>query len=239
MIIAIGVMFVTGLLLVAAFTVANGDVHNSRRDAVREAGLLRRAGRRAAVRVRLQADPNFWQNCKNVESQVPAEKEESYIVKPVPATGQAACSDIEPLHVDDRVQRDLREHVPDPLDGLRRRQGQGRLRVADRRSRRSRSTASSTTSTSPTTNRPIRRCTRNPAAPGHAKAAKAATTANSPKNAKKSTTRSGRKKASAASRSTSAKAISSKGRSIPTMPPRSSAPPRSGAKATCRSTSSK
>ena len=97
MIIAIGVMFVTGLLLVAAFTVANGDVHNSRRDATEKMAYYAALAGVQQYEYLLQANPNVWQSCKTVESQVPAEKEESYVVKPVPATGQAACNEASPF----------------------------------------------------------------------------------------------------------------------------------------------
>ena len=84
MIIAIGVMFVTGLLLVAAFTVANGDVHNSPRSTLPEAGLLRRARGRPAVRVPAAGQPELLADLQNApESKGPEEKEESYVVEPL------------------------------------------------------------------------------------------------------------------------------------------------------------
>jgi disulfide bond formation protein DsbB len=97
MIIAIGVMFVTGLLLVAAFTVANGDVHNSKRDATEKMAYYAALAGVQQYEYQLQANPNVWQTCKKIESNVPAESQESYVVSPVPATGQSACSESNPF----------------------------------------------------------------------------------------------------------------------------------------------
>ncbi|HXB16607.1 MAG TPA: hypothetical protein VNV44_12795 [Solirubrobacteraceae bacterium] len=92
MIIAIGVMFVTALVLVAAFTVANGDVHNSRRSTLEKQAYYAALAGIQEYEVLLQQEPNYWQNCKTVEKEVPEGASQSYIVKPVPATGQSACS---------------------------------------------------------------------------------------------------------------------------------------------------
>jgi Tfp pilus assembly protein PilX len=92
MIIAIGVMFVTALILVAAFTVANGDVHNSRRSTLEKQAYYAAIAGIQEYEVLLQSEPNYWQNCKNVEKEVPEGASQSYVVKPVPATGQSACS---------------------------------------------------------------------------------------------------------------------------------------------------
>ena len=59
MIIAIGVMFVTSLLLVAAFTAANGDIHHLHTDVDAEAGVLRGARRRAGIRVQARGQPEL------------------------------------------------------------------------------------------------------------------------------------------------------------------------------------
>jgi disulfide bond formation protein DsbB len=97
MIIAIGVMFVTGLLLVAAFTVANGDVHNSRHDATEKMAYYASLAGIQQYEYELQANPNVWQTCKKLESTVPGETQSSYVVTPVPATGQTACSESSPF----------------------------------------------------------------------------------------------------------------------------------------------
>jgi Tfp pilus assembly protein PilX len=92
MIIAIGVMFVTGLLLVAAFTVANGDVHTSQRATLEKQAYYAALAGVQQYESQLQSEPNYWQTCKNVENTVPEQASETYVVKPVPATGQSSCN---------------------------------------------------------------------------------------------------------------------------------------------------
>ena len=92
MIIAIGVMLVTSLLLVAAFTVANGDVHASARSTLEKQAYYAALAGVQQYESQLQSEPNYWQSCKNTENTVPEQASETYVVKPVPATGQSACS---------------------------------------------------------------------------------------------------------------------------------------------------
>ncbi len=105
MIIALGVMFVTGLILVAAFTVANGDVHSSHRSTLEKQAYYAALAGIQQYEATLQSEPNYWQTCKTLKSRVPEgktaaeeklleeeERGERYVVKPVPATGQSACS---------------------------------------------------------------------------------------------------------------------------------------------------
>jgi hypothetical protein len=91
MIIAIGVMFVTSLLIVAAFTVANGDVHLSAIDSQQKQAYYAALAGVQQYEYLLQANPNYWQGCKGPESTVPEEKEETYVVTPLPANGTAGC----------------------------------------------------------------------------------------------------------------------------------------------------
>jgi type II secretory pathway pseudopilin PulG len=97
MIIAIGVMLVTSLLLVAAFTVANGDVHNTRRETAEKQAYYAALAGIQQYEHELQVNPNFWQTCAPLESEVPEEKQTHYVVKPLPATGQTACSTTSPF----------------------------------------------------------------------------------------------------------------------------------------------
>jgi Tfp pilus assembly protein PilX len=92
MIIAVGVMFVTGLLLVAAFTVANGDVHTSQRSTLEKQAYYAALAGVQQYESLLQSEPNYWQNCKTVENKVPEAAAETYVVKPVPATSQSSCN---------------------------------------------------------------------------------------------------------------------------------------------------
>ena len=71
MIIAIGVMFVTGLLLVAAFTVANGDVHSSHRSTLEKQAYYAALAGVQQYESLLQGEPNYWQNCKSLENKSP------------------------------------------------------------------------------------------------------------------------------------------------------------------------
>lgn len=86
MIIAIGVMLVTSLLLVAAFTVANGDVHNSHTDTAQKQAYYAALAGIQQYEYLLQANPNYWQTCGAPESKVPEESEERYVVTPLLAS---------------------------------------------------------------------------------------------------------------------------------------------------------
>jgi len=101
MIIAIGVLMITSLLLIAAFTVANGEVTNS------HVSLLQKQAYYAALagvqeyEYLLQANPNYWQSCNAPESKVPEESEERYVVTPLLAStapkGTTVCSTENPF----------------------------------------------------------------------------------------------------------------------------------------------
>ena len=120
MIIAIMVMFVASLLLVAAFTAANGDVHQSHTDLDPEAGVLRGARGRPGIRVQTQANPNYWQTCPKPESDSARRKQP----RATKSTTLAASTDPEarqslqlrePVRDDHRVQRHARQHLPDQV----------------------------------------------------------------------------------------------------------------------------
>ena len=105
MIIALGVMFVTGLILVAAFTIANGDVRNSRRDINTKQAYYYAVAGIQQYENELQAKPNFWQNCKKVENSLKEYEEKvehvkepiNYLVSPIPANKSAACNTSSPF----------------------------------------------------------------------------------------------------------------------------------------------
>ena len=70
MILALGVMFVTSLLLVAAFTAANGDVHLARQDTTqKQAYYAALAGVQEYV-YDLQSNPDYWETCEAPKSTV-------------------------------------------------------------------------------------------------------------------------------------------------------------------------
>ena len=86
MIIAIGVMFVTSLLLVAAFTVANGEVQNSHISRLQKQAYYAALAGVQQYEYLLQANPNYWQTCGGPESKVPEEAGERYVVTPLVAS---------------------------------------------------------------------------------------------------------------------------------------------------------
>jgi hypothetical protein len=101
MIIAIGVMFVTSLILVAAFTVANGDVQNSHVNAAQKQAYYAALAGVQQYEYLLQANPDYWQTCGQPESKLPEEAEERYVVTPLVAStapvGTKACSTENPF----------------------------------------------------------------------------------------------------------------------------------------------
>jgi Tfp pilus assembly protein PilX len=107
MIIAIGVMFVTSLLLVAAFTIANGDVQNSYTSTAQKQAYYSALAGVQQYEYLLQANPDYWQTCSKVESNAEtkanplAESGGRYVVTPLPAStapkGTTACSTENPF----------------------------------------------------------------------------------------------------------------------------------------------
>jgi hypothetical protein len=101
MIIAIGVMFVTSLLLVAAFTATNNDIHLSRVDTTQKQAYYAALAGVQQYEYKLQADPNYWQTCEGPKNTVPEESGERYEVQILPAStspGGAACSVSDPFN---------------------------------------------------------------------------------------------------------------------------------------------
>ncbi len=86
MIIAIGVMFVTSLLLVAAFTVANGEVASTRVDATQKQAYFAALAGVQEYEYELQSNPDYWESCEGPKSELPEEKAQSYEVTVLPAS---------------------------------------------------------------------------------------------------------------------------------------------------------
>ncbi len=90
MIIAIGVMFVTSLMLVAAFTVANGEIQLAHDDTTQKQAYYAALAGIQQYEYQLQSNPDYWETCKGLESTVPAkeksEEVERYVVSPVTAS---------------------------------------------------------------------------------------------------------------------------------------------------------
>lgn len=97
MIITLGVLFVTGLLLLAAFTAANGDIHLSHEDTNRkQAYYAARAGVQE-YEYKLQVNPNYWQTCEAPKGTISSETTESYEVTLLPANKASACNALKPF----------------------------------------------------------------------------------------------------------------------------------------------
>jgi Tfp pilus assembly protein PilX len=102
MIIAIGVMFVTSLMLVAAFTIANGEVITTRTDSTQKQSYYAALAGVQEYEQRLQANPNYWSTCQAPKSTVPEESSERYEITLLPAstapTGTTTCSTSNPFN---------------------------------------------------------------------------------------------------------------------------------------------
>lgn len=100
MIIALGVMMVTALLMVAAFTAANGDIHLSHEDLTQKQAYFAALAGIQEYEYKLQSNPNYWQTCEGPKNTVPNESSESYEVKLLVAStskGATACSTTNPF----------------------------------------------------------------------------------------------------------------------------------------------
>ncbi len=101
MIIAIGVMFVTGLLLVAAFTVANGEVTETRLNTYQKQAYYAALADIQQYEAKLQGEPNYWQTCEGPAAKLPEEENQSYAVTVMVAgsapAGTEKCSTSNPF----------------------------------------------------------------------------------------------------------------------------------------------
>jgi hypothetical protein len=97
MIIAIGVMLIAGLLVVAAFTAANGDIHLSHDDTIQKQAQYAALAGVQEYQYKLEREPNFWQTCETPSSVVPEAKFEHYEIKLLGANGNKTCSPSKPF----------------------------------------------------------------------------------------------------------------------------------------------
>jgi hypothetical protein len=103
MIIAIGVMFVSSLLLVAVFTAVEGDVHLSHESTIEKQAYYAALAGIQEYQFQLEKEPDYWQKCETPANTVPIPAEatqgktERYEVNPLPANKQAACSSAKPF----------------------------------------------------------------------------------------------------------------------------------------------
>ena len=94
MIVAIMIMFVTSLLLVAAFTAANGDTQNSHRDLTNKQAYYAALAGVQEYEYQLEASPNYWQSCPAPKGNVTGEENESYEVTTLPASSYKGAPDV-------------------------------------------------------------------------------------------------------------------------------------------------
>ena len=81
MIVVLGVLFVGGLLAVAAFTAANGDINLSHRDTTEKQAYYAALAGVQEYEYQMQANPNYWETCKSPSGEVPQEANEHYEIK--------------------------------------------------------------------------------------------------------------------------------------------------------------
>lgn len=86
MIVALMVMFVASLLLVAAFTATQGDVHNSHTNVTQKQAYYAALAGVQEYEYALEANPNYWQGCPTPKGKVIGEENEEYTVTTLAAT---------------------------------------------------------------------------------------------------------------------------------------------------------
>ena len=86
MIIAMLVLFVSSLLVTAAFVAAEGDVKLTRTDTNQKKAYYAAMAGISAYKYKLSANPNYWQKCPNIsETSVPGTEDEKYKVDTLPS----------------------------------------------------------------------------------------------------------------------------------------------------------
>jgi hypothetical protein len=94
MIVTIGVMLVSGLLLVAAFAAANGDVHLSRNDTMQKKAYFAALAGVQEYEYQLQNNPSYWLKC---EQPTGTEGDQRYEITLLGANGSKTCSASNPF----------------------------------------------------------------------------------------------------------------------------------------------
>jgi hypothetical protein len=94
MIIALGVMFVTSLLLVVAFTAANGDIHNSQTNVDQKKAYYAAVAGVQEYEYQLQHNPNYWESCPKPSGEVPGEGKQTFAVTTLAAKTDPEASKV-------------------------------------------------------------------------------------------------------------------------------------------------
>jgi Tfp pilus assembly protein PilE len=101
MIVVLGVLFVGGLLAVAAFTATNGDINLSHRDTTEKQAYYAALAGIQEYEYQMQANPDYWETCKTPSGEVPQEANEHYKVTLLTAStapgGTKECSTAKPF----------------------------------------------------------------------------------------------------------------------------------------------
>jgi Tfp pilus assembly protein PilX len=98
LIIALGVMLVTSLLLVAAFTAADGDIQTSHESAIQKQAYYAALAGIQEYQFQLEKEPDYWEKCATPTSSVPENSYERYEVKPLAANSiTTGCSTTKPF----------------------------------------------------------------------------------------------------------------------------------------------
>jgi hypothetical protein len=99
MVITLGVMLITSLLLVAAFTVDTTDVSLSREDLTQKQAYYAAVAGVQNYEYKLQVNPDFWETCEGLKAKLPQEASSSYEVTLLAAgtSKGAKCSTTDPF----------------------------------------------------------------------------------------------------------------------------------------------
>jgi hypothetical protein len=101
MMLALGVMLVASLLMVAAFTAANGDVHLSHQDSIQKQAYYASLAGVQEFEYQMQTNPNYWETCGAPTNTLPQETSARYEVTILPAStapgGTTACLTTNPF----------------------------------------------------------------------------------------------------------------------------------------------
>ena len=101
MIVALGVMLVTGLLLTAAFTAVMGDANMAHEDLAQKQAYYAALAGVQAYEYQLERNPDYWESCEKINETQPGESNTRYEVELLVATtapaGVKACSTVKPF----------------------------------------------------------------------------------------------------------------------------------------------
>jgi len=102
MLVTILVLFVTSLLLAAAFTAAKGDVNLSHENVNQRQAYYAALAGVQEYEYQLQSNPDYWETCPSPKGKVPGETKESFAVTTLPAesdseAGEKKCNAANPF----------------------------------------------------------------------------------------------------------------------------------------------